>query len=54
MLFIDIIIKGTGLACPAPMLAKYHNVQEALHVAPACELTHKTTVPPQQMEMMRQ
>ena len=23
-------------------------------VAPACELTHKTTVPPQQMEMMRQ
>jgi len=31
MLFIDIIIKGTGLACPAPMLAKHHNVQEALH-----------------------
>ena len=30
-MFIDIIIKGTCVACPAPISAKHHNVQEALH-----------------------
>jgi len=29
-LLIGIPIKGTCLACPAPMSAKHHNVQEAL------------------------
>ena len=30
-LFIDLTIKGASLACPAPIFAKPHNGQEALH-----------------------
>jgi len=32
MLFIDIKIKGTCVACPSPIVAKHHNVQEAYTV----------------------